>query len=201
MRRTPAEGGDGYAPARGQHTCLVQPVPAGTVPGMTDETSGTLITLGLGDVLALVESLPAWQDGLDDDPVWLRPVEAVGLTVDTEPLTVSRASLASIAAGTWPARPVAVDLVTATGQARVRLDAVAHYLRRPGVLFDPDGWYGQHLPVLFQRPDGTHRVLDGTHRVAAARIRHDSFVPAYVLTAADLAAPSAAGSNACSSTR
>lgn len=164
---------------------------AATVRLMTTTTCTvtSLPSLGVNGVLTLVDSLPAWAPHLDDDPDWVRPVGMVGLQVDQSPVVPDRTAIDSLSSGGRPTVQVPVSTITTASQPHLRLDALAFYLRNHDALFDREGWFGQNLPVLVLRPDGTHRILDGTNRVAAAIVRAATVVPAFVLLPRECPAP------------
>lgn len=54
-----------------------------------------------------------------------------------------------------------------TAQETIRLDAVRHYIEHPDMMF---GISVDMEPTLFQFSDGTILILDGNHRIAAAKL-------------------------------
>lgn len=147
------------------------------------DLSDTTHRLSKADVLALVRALPDWSRDEDDDPAWVWPVEAVGLSPKGEDLpesVVHQVNTLDIEDD----RPVEVSVadIRFTAQSSLRLDALAHYVTAGQFdLFDRDGWYGNDHPVLAAWPDGTYQVLDGCHRTGAAKLRGDDTILAHVI--------------------
>lgn len=137
-----------------------------------------------------VAKLPPPED-YEEDPNWIRPVGEAGLGhahhgdnswlynasrhastfVDTEEGSVLHRI---------PTH--AID----SGQETLQLEALHHYVDKGPTtsdLYDRDGWYGTSHPVLTPHPTQKNRmvIMDGTHRVAAARLRGESHVMAHVV--------------------
>lgn len=145
-----------------------------------------LVRLTPEDLRAHVASLPTWDYVDDEDPTWVRPVEEVAGLPCLSPEEQADPALHALRAAATnggrkvPVRDVALADVVAFAQEHVRLDALTHYLDPAAPLFDPDGWYGNAVPML-GRWRGGLLVLDGTHRVGAALIAGRESIRAHVV--------------------
>jgi hypothetical protein len=63
----------------------------------------------------------------------------------------------------------------------VCINIVHWYMTNPDELYDKDGWFGNEIPVLIERPDGTFTMRDGNHRCIAALLRGDVTLKAHVV--------------------
>jgi hypothetical protein len=115
-----------------------------------------------------------WQNESDDDfqERFVRPVGEFGL--------VERHDDTSWPEDQWypefmPVRDVEVAKIQSSTQGEgVCINIVHWYITRPDELYDEDGWFGNDIPVLIERPDGTFTVRDGNHRTIAAMMRTSS---------------------------
>mgnify|MGYP001765174090 CR=1 FL=1 len=125
---------------------------------------------GPAELAAYVKTLPVWNDALDDDPVWMRPVTDYGWT---RTIGIGLVLARRIASVTVFDEDDLVDVdpnqVRYTVQGLVNLAYVNAYVQDRGTLVDPDGWFGQGHPVVTPHRDG-YAALDGTHRVTADRL-------------------------------
>jgi hypothetical protein len=81
-----------------------------------------------------------------------------------------------------PVRDVEVAKIQSSTQGEgVCINIVHWYITRPDELYDEDGWFGNDIPVLIERPDGTFTVRDGNHRTIAAMMRGDVTLKAHVV--------------------
>lgn len=80
-----------------------------------------------------------------------------------------------------PIRDVDATLIgSSTQREGVCLDVIDHYLDGKPVI-DRDGWFGNEIPVLIARSDGTYTVRDGNHRCLAAILRGDATITVHVV--------------------
>lgn len=119
---------------------------------------------------AYVAVLPDWNLGLDDDPVWMRPVTDYGferIVGDDIQAGLDAARTADFDAAT----PTELDptLIRYSAQDLVNVAFVNAYIKDRATLVDPDAWYGQDCVVVTPHRDG-YAVLDGTHRVVSDRL-------------------------------
>jgi hypothetical protein len=122
-----------------------------------------------------------WQNESDDDfqERFVRPVGEFGL--------VERHDDTSWPEDQWypefmPVRDVEVAKIQSSTQGEgVCINIVHWYITRPDELYDEDGWFGNDIPVLIERPDGTFTVRDGNHRTIAAMMRGDVTLKAHVV--------------------
>lgn len=120
------------------------------------------------EVRQRIVSLPDWDvDRNDDDPVWIRPITKF-------PEITKVAEIDTACELTEELVTIGMSTPVYTAQNAVRLDAVLHYLDRRGELFDPEGWYGNDVPVVVRWIDGW-LVVDGNHRAISDRLMHRSF--------------------------
>lgn len=91
----------------------------------------------------------------------------------------------------WPAdswRPecmnvesVSVALITSSTQTEGLLPVIVDWYIRNSELLDPDGWFGNDIPVVIRRADSTYTVRDGNHRCCAAILRGDQTITCHVV--------------------
>lgn len=115
----------------------------------------------------------------DYEARFVRGVEEFGLSIRHDPVTWPE--------NAWrpelmPVEDALVERILSSTQTNgVCLDIVGHYLRTPDDVFDPDGWFGNEIPVLIRRADGTYTIRDGNHRCLAAKLRGDIYITAHVV--------------------
>lgn len=124
-------------------------------------------------------TVPMWGTWDDTNGVYLIDVTRVGLT----PATLSEQARASAILDDWlggdreldPPAEVPITAITHSFQSDLRRDALLWYLetdREHEDTFDDQvSFYGADGPLGIRRPDGTVAVLDGNHRLAAAKLR------------------------------
>lgn len=146
----------------------------------------TVTTTGLWDAQSVADHVAStkpmdWQNETDKDfeERFVRPASEFGL--------VLRHDETSWPEREWypefmPVRDVDLSKVVSTTQDEgVCLNIVHWYLTSPEELYDKDGWFGNDIPVLIERPDGTFTVRDGNHRCIAGILRGDVTVKAHVV--------------------
>jgi len=122
-----------------------------------------------------------WQNETDADfeERFVRPVSEFGLTVrHDEPEWPESDWYPEL----MPVRDVEVALIKSSTQTEgVCINIVHWYITNPDELYDKDGWFGNDIPVLIERPDGTFTMRDGNHRCIAAMLRGDVTLKAHVV--------------------
>ena len=122
-----------------------------------------------------------WENETDDDFAerFVRPVSEFGMAVRLdEPEWPESQWYPEL----MPVREVELSKITSSTQTEGVVISIVHwYITHPGELYDKDGWFGNEIPVLIERPDGTFTMRDGNHRCIAAMLRGEVSVRAHVV--------------------
>lgn len=127
-------------------------------------------------VLATVATLPIIEDPEEWRRVYVVPIAEFGFQLTR---LDERISFPDYEDGTHTPVLVPIEkIIYSTQFEGIRLDAVAWYLKNTK-LFDPEGWFGNDVPVLVRH--GMHYIAcDGNHRIIADLLKGHDLIRAYV---------------------